>query len=156
LSTATPTIARFEYSRTVHFVDTDASGFAHFSTYIRMMEETEYAFLRSRGLSVVLYDERGTMGFPRLSASLQIHHPLVFDQNVDVGLRLTEIDGKQITYEFKIADETGELAVEGRFQVACCRFPDDKPLFAILTPDHVIEALTKSHSNVSRAPGTEY
>lgn len=118
-----------------------------------MMEETEYAFLRSRGLCVVLYDERGTLGFPRLSASLKIHQPLAFEARVTVRLRLTEIDGKQITYEFEIVDEneivdqtSQPLAVEGRFQVACCRFPDDKPPFAILTPDHVIKALTQDES----------
>ncbi len=111
------------------------------------MEETEYAFLRSRGLSVVLYDERGTMGFPRLSASIQIHQPLAFDDTVCVELMLSEIDGKQITYDFTIVTETGESAVEGRFQVACCRFPGGKPPFAILTPDHVVEALTTSNAN---------
>ena len=108
-----------------------------------MMEETEYAFLRSRGLSVVLYDERGTLGFPRLSASFQIHHPLVFQDSVNVLLRLTEIDGKQISYEFEIIDETiDQVAVEGRFQVACCRFPGDQDPYAILTPGHVVQALT--------------
>ena len=131
-----------------------------------MMEETEYAFLRSRGLCVVLYDERGTLGFPRLSASLKIHQPLAFEARVTVRLRLTEIDGKQITYEFEIVDEeTGivdpteivdetsqPLAVEGRFQVACCRFPDDKPPFAILTPDHVIQALTQDESISANGP----
>jgi len=77
-------IARFEYPRAVRWVDTDLSGFAHVSAYVRMMEETEYAFLRSRGLSVKLTDEKGIMGFPRLHASVQIDQPLVFDQQLIV------------------------------------------------------------------------
>jgi len=141
LSTNSPIIACFDYSRQVRIVDTDASGFAHFSTYVRMMEETEYAFLRSRGLCVVLYDDLGTMGFPRLHAQIQIHSPLVFEQDVTVRLRLTKIDGKQIVYEFSIVDELDEVAVEGRFQVACCRFPDHKPPYAILTPEFVMDAI---------------
>lgn len=140
---STPTaIAEFEYPRQVHFVDTDASGFAHFSVYVRMMEETEYAFLRSRGLCVVLYDELGTMGFPRLSASIKVNVPLVLEQQVSVRLILTRIDGKQIIYEFEVVDDENQVAVEGRFVVACCRFPDGKLPYAILTPDRVMEALT--------------
>ncbi|MFK7769041.1 MAG: acyl-CoA thioesterase [Mariniblastus sp.] len=155
------TIASFQFEREVRIVDTDTSGFAHCGAYIRMMEETEYAFLRSRGLSVVAQDELGTLGFPRLNASLKIHQPLAFEQKVQVDLELTEIDGKQITYEFKINAIASDVsptpngddnqassvlvstpAVEGRFQVAVCRFPAGKPPYAILTPDHIVEALT--------------
>ena len=105
------------------------------------MEETEYAFLRSRGLSVVLYDDRGTMGFPRLSASIEIHEPIGFDESTEIQLRLEEMDGKQITYAFDLLTANRTLAVEGRFRVACCRFPNRKPPYAILLPEFVIEAL---------------
>ena len=115
-----------------------------------MMEETEYAFLRSRGLSVVLYDELGTLGFPRLNAKIQIHLPLVLDQNVTVQLRLLKIDGKQIVYDFSILDDDENLAVEGSFLVACCRFPENKPPYAILTPEFVVEALTKTHQHLTQ------
>ncbi len=138
---ATAVIAEFEYPREVHFVDTDVTGFAHFSVYVRMMEETEYAFLRSRGLRVVLHDELGTLGFPRLTASLKINQPLVLGDCVKVKLKLVEIDGKQIVYEFEIVDQNRSVAVEGRFCVAVCRFPDDAPPYAVLTPQHVMDAL---------------
>ena len=111
-----------------------------------MMEETEYAFLRSRGLCVVLYDERGTMGFPRLTAKIEILSPLVFEQSVTVQLRLVRVDGKQIEYEFSIVDENQDVAVTGMFKLACCRFPDDKPPYAILIPQHVTEALIKDEA----------
>ena len=106
------------------------------------MEETEYAFLRSRGLSVVLLDERGTMGFPRLSAHLAINSPLEFDQSVNIELSLIEIDGKQLVFEFDILNETGKSAVTGKFVNACCRFPDGQPPFAVLIPEYVVQALS--------------
>ena len=106
-----------------------------------MMEETEYAFLRSRNLSVVLYDERGTLGFPRISAEINVIQPLQFEQNVEVRLSLTEIDGKQIVYEFVILVDGGQPVVTGRFVVACCRFPDRQPPFAVLIPARVESAL---------------
>jgi YbgC/YbaW family acyl-CoA thioester hydrolase len=135
-------IAKFEYPRVVRLVDTDTSGFAHVSAYVRMMEETEYAFLRSRGLSVKLTDDKGVMGFPRLHASVQVDQPLVFDQQVIVYLSLTELDGKSIFYEFQIRGADDQICATGKFKVALCRFPDEKPPYAILTPDYVIEALS--------------
>jgi acyl-CoA thioesterase FadM len=124
-------------------VDTDASGFAHFSSYFRMMEETEYAFLRSRGLSVVLHDVRGTIGFPRLLTEFEIQQPLRFEDRASIELRLVEIDGKQITYEFSIESAESQRVADGRFVVACCRFPNDRPPYAILIPEYVEVALMK-------------
>jgi YbgC/YbaW family acyl-CoA thioester hydrolase len=136
-----PPIASFQRPWQIRFVDTDASGFAHYASYFRMMEETEYAFLRSRNLSVVLYDERGTLGFPRISAEVNVKQPLQFEQTVEVRLKLAEIDGKQIVYEFDIVDDAGQTAVNGKFVVACCRFPDELPPFAVLIPADVESAL---------------
>ena len=137
----TATRPRFEMSRKIRWRDTDQSGFAHFDAYIRLMEETEYAFLRSRGLCVVLHDDRGTIGFPRLNANVRIERPVRFDELVWVTLEMSHIDGKQIVYQFEIVDDDAQLVAVGHFKVACCRFPNDEPPFAILTPEFVIDAL---------------
>lgn len=141
-------IASFRYQREIRMVDTDATGFAHFGSYIRMMEETEYAFLRSRGLSVVLHDERGTMGFPRLSAQVDVLEPLQFGDEVTVELNLTHVDGKQVEYHFRLL-RLDVVVVEGYFKAAFCRFPANKPPYAILIPDSVVEALTSTHASCS-------
>lgn len=124
-------------------METSQDGFVHFAVYVRLMEETEYAFLRSRGLCVVLHDDRGTIGFPRLHAEVNVENPLRFDQQVWVTLELTKIDGKQIVYEFEIVDEDATLVATGRFRVASCRFPDNDPPYAILMPEFIEQALTK-------------
>lgn len=133
---------RFELSRKIRWRDTDQSGVANLGTYVRLMEETEYAFLRSRGLCVVLQDKFGTIGFPRLNASLKIERPVQFDEQVWVTLELSQIDGKQIVYQFEIVDDGAQLVAVGHFKVACCRFPSDDSPFAILTPEFVMNALT--------------
>jgi YbgC/YbaW family acyl-CoA thioester hydrolase len=139
----------FESTRIVRWIDTDASGMVHPSALIRMMEETEYAFLRSRGLSVVLKDGRGLMGFPRLSAEIELVEPVGFDAELKVEIFLTELDGKTITYEFLISDCESSNVAKGKFVVAVCRFPEDDPPYAILTPEYVIELLTKPGAIVS-------
>ncbi len=132
---------RHEFERRIRLAETDRSGFAHFATYIRLMEETEYSFLRSRGLCVVLHDSRGTIGFPRISVDIQIHQPVAFDEQVLITLELVVCDGKQLAYHFEIIDAHSEPVATGRFHVACCRFPVDTDPFAILTPQFVIDAL---------------
>lgn len=141
-SNCPPTLACFEFEREVRLVDTDTTGFAHFGSYIRMMEETEYAFLRSRGLRVVLYDQRGTMGFPRLSASLDIHQPVAFGDKLTVKLELINVDGKQVEYKFSIRNRDDDVCVEGRFKAAFCRFPANQAPYAILMPEPIVQALT--------------
>lgn len=142
--TATDAISTFSTKQRVRWCDVDASGFLGVDSLVRKMEETEYAFLRSRSLSVVLRDGRGLVGFPRLSVDVEILSPVVFDEILTVELALTVLDGKSITYEFVVRsnDDTRNVA-KGKFRVACCRFPDDAAMFAILTPEYVIEALTK-------------
>lgn len=125
-------------------IDTDASGFAHFSSYVKMMEETEYAFLRSRGLSVVLHDQRGTIGFPRISVELFIENPLRLGDLTTIQLSLSNLDGKQITYEFIIHSEQCQIVARGQFVVACCRFQDKQPPYAILIPQYVENSLMGS------------
>lgn len=112
------------------------------AAYITWMEETEYQFLRSRDLSVVLKDEKGLIGFPRLHSELEIVRHVVFDDELSVSLQLSEFDGKQLSYEFLIrrTDDAQEVA-NGKFTMACCRFPDDKMPFAILIPGWIEEKL---------------
>ena len=106
------------------------------------MEETEYAFLRSRDLRVVLNDGKGIIGFPRTRAEIQIIDPLEFEDLVETELVLGEMDGKQIGYDFVVRHDE-QVRATGKFQVVCCRFPAGEPPFAILTPDFVMDRLSR-------------
>ena len=133
-------IANHQHQRTVRFAETDVLGFAYFDTYIRMIEETEYSFLRSRGLRVVLDDGKGIIGFPRISATIKVENPLRFEELADITLQVRAADGKQIVYDFVITHQQTRVA-GGAFKVACCRFPDGENPYAILIPDFVLSKL---------------
>ena len=45
----------FSIRRRVQFAETDLAGIAHFSNFVRWMEETEHAFFRSLGMSIVMH-----------------------------------------------------------------------------------------------------
>ena len=129
-----------DFTRThrVRWCETDASGFVHFANYIRMMEETEYAFLRSRDLSVVVSDQRGIIGFPRVTTEIQIESPVSFDDELEIQMRVASNDGVKIEYRFEISRDKVRIAT-GYFAVACCRFPPGEPPRAILIPDFILE-----------------
>ncbi len=130
----------FRHARRVEFADTDLAGFVHFSHYLRYMEETEYAFLRSLGLDVILEDEKGKLGFPRFESHCRYESPARYGHVVDVTLTVSHNDGKRITYDFDL--RVGERAVaKGRLVVVCCRFPLDREPYAIPIPDRVLEAI---------------
>ena len=124
----------FRRQHRVRWRETDASGFVHFTNYIRMMEQTEYAFLRSLGLSIVMHDEKGVFGFPRRSTEIEVHQPAQLDDELDIWLRVTECDGVKIGYQFEISNRSVVVAT-GVFSLACCRFPAGEPPRAILIPD---------------------
>ena len=140
-------MATHQQERSVRWIETDASGFTTIPSYIRMMEETEYSFLRSRGLCVVLHDDKGVFGFPRLSTNIEVQNPARFGDVLTIKLDLQVADGKEIYYGFNIFDDQNTLAVAGQFKVATCRFPRGDWPYAILTPEFVIEKLTGETTN---------
>ena len=132
--------ADFSRRHRVRWQEADASGFVHVSSYIRMMEETEYAFLRSHGVSVVMRDRHGMMGLPRVAAEIQVHQPAVPGDHLEIQLQITANDGVRIDYRFQVFRHSDRVAT-GTFSVVCCRFPADKPPRAILIPEFLMDIL---------------
>ena len=130
----------YKTTRRVEFNETDMAGIAHFTNYFKYMEEAEHEFLRSRGLSVVLEDEKGKLGFPKMSATCDYKRPSQNEQILDVELSVTSDDGKTIHYEFHFSFE-GKVTAVGKLQVAFCRFPIDKPPYAVPITDEVMQKL---------------
>ncbi len=123
----------FSIQRRVAWVDVDQRGCVHFANYVRYAEETEYAFLRSRGLPVIRVEPRGIVGFPRVTAAVDVVRPLRRDDVFQVALTGLAHDGKQLEYLFQVR-VAGELSASICFRVACCRFPTPDPPYAILLP----------------------
>ena len=132
--------ATFHLQRRVEFAETDMAGIAHFTNYFRYMEEAEHAFLRSRGLSVVLDDPKGKLGFPKLSATCDYKRPARYEEVVDVNVIVKCNDGKSVTYDCEFTSGDEKLG-SGQLRVAFCRFPIDKPPYAVLISDNVMEKL---------------
>lgn len=132
--------ATFKYQRRIAFSETDMAGIAHFTTYLKCMEETEHAFLRSRGLSASLNDAKGTLGFPKLSARCDFARSTRYDDVLDIDALVSCSDGKSVTYECHFFKEGSEVA-SGELRVALCRFKPGRPPYAVPIPDSVLQAM---------------
>ena len=135
---------RFTTRRFVQFADTDMAGIVHFTNYLKYLEEAEHEFLREHGLCVVMYDERGSYGFPKLSAECHFRRPVRCETWLQIELEVSTPDLKTIQYVGRITDSEGTLVAEGKLKVACCRFPAEGFPFPIPLPDHVLEILAVS------------
>ena len=78
--------AVFKSQRRVEFNETDMAGIAHFTNYFKYMEEAEHEFLRSRGLSVVLDDPKGKLGFPKMKATCDYKRPAMYEEVIDIDV----------------------------------------------------------------------
>lgn len=132
--------ATFELQRRVEFVETDMAGIAHFTNYFRYMEEAEHAFLRSRGLSVVLSDPKGKLGFPKMSATCDYKRPARYEETIQVKVKVSCEDGKSVNYACEFWSGDDKIG-SGRLRVAFCRFPVDRAPYAVPITDDVLEKL---------------
>jgi acyl-CoA thioester hydrolase len=88
--------SEFRMTRRVQFHETDAAGIVHFSCFFRYMEEAEHAFWRSVGLSVAASDS--PFGWPRVAASADYRHPLRFEDEVEIHLRIAAMTERSLKY----------------------------------------------------------
>ena len=94
----------------VAWVDTDAGGRIHFSNAFRWAELAETSLLRRLGLLERWGD------YPRKHAGAEFHKVLVFEDEIDVMLRVERVGRTSITYAWTIAKD-GEVYIDGRHTV---------------------------------------
>jgi YbgC/YbaW family acyl-CoA thioester hydrolase len=94
----------------VAWADTDAGGRIHFTAVFRWVEAAETALMRRLGL----LDAWGN--YPRRRVEADYHKVLVFEDEIEVRLRVERVGTTSITYAWAIARD-GETYVEGRHTV---------------------------------------
>jgi YbgC/YbaW family acyl-CoA thioester hydrolase len=102
--------------RRVQFAETDAAGLAHFTSFFKYMEEAEHALWRAAGLSIA--PAGAEYGFPRARTSFEYHRPLRFEDEFEVHIRITAIEGPSIRYRC-VLWRGGEKVATGELAVVC-------------------------------------
>jgi acyl-CoA thioester hydrolase len=108
--------------RRVQFSETDAAGLVHFSNFFRYFEDAEHELWRKAGLSI--HPEKSPIGWPRVAASCEFQRPLKFEEEFEIGVRITEVSKRTISYVGEIT-RGGDRIATGSWKIACVtRFPD--------------------------------
>jgi 4-hydroxybenzoyl-CoA thioesterase/acyl-CoA thioester hydrolase len=117
-----------------------AAGIMHFSAFFTVLESVEHEFLRSLGLSVVMSDDDGQLGWPRASASCDFKGAVKFEDLLDIELAIGRLGEKSVTYQFTV-DHAGRRIAEGKIVAVCCRLRHGEPLRAVPIPIATVEKL---------------
>jgi YbgC/YbaW family acyl-CoA thioester hydrolase len=102
-------IEQIERTR-VAWIDTDAGGRIHFTAVFRWVEAAETALMRRLGLT------EGWGNYPRRHVEADYLKVLVFEDEVEVRLRVERVGRTSITYAWEIAMD-GESYVRGSHTV---------------------------------------
>lgn len=137
---------RFKTSRRIEFRDTDAAGIMHFSVFFLYMEEAEHEFLRSVGLSVVIDETTGgnmrqILTWPRVHCECDYAFPLKFEETVEIGVSITRLGEKSISYLFEFERE-GKRIATGKVTAVCCRIVGTCHPKSVAIPDRIRAVLS--------------
>jgi acyl-CoA thioester hydrolase len=94
----------------VTFGDTDCSGWLHFPSIFRHVEEAEHAFLRERGIPIISREEGG---WPRVHVSCDFKSPLRFGDVIEVQLGIERIGAASVSWVFEVL-KAGEVCAFGK------------------------------------------
>ena len=117
------------------FAETDMSGWAHNSHFMRFVENAEHELLQSYGYQPVT--QKG--GWPRANFQIDFISPLVFNDPYQVTLSLIRLGGSSITWGFSIA--SGERPVAKGQMTSVLVNEHGRP---VRIPDDIRENVTKT------------
>lgn len=131
--------------RRVEFVDSDAAGIVHFSSFMLWMESVEHELLRDAGIAVM--DERpdGSIeSWPRVSVSCDYASAIRFGDVIDIEAGVERVGGKSVTYRFRFTHE-GRLVATGRVVTVRCRVQhgEGQRLQGVAVPEEIAATLAR-------------
>ena len=128
--------SEFSTSRIIEFADTDMAGITHFSRFFQFMEQTEHAFFRSLGLSIHMEREGELVTWPRVSTSCDYAHPIRFEEELAIHLKVVRKRTRTLTYSFQFSRGGGQIA-NGGLTTVCCRANPGEEMRAIPIPAYI-------------------
>ncbi len=132
--------SEFHTTRRVAFSDTDMAGIVHFSRFFVFMEAAEHAFLRSLGTSVSTEWDGNKIGWPRLEATCTYLSPAVFEDVLDIHLKVIRKGTKSLTYRFDFFREETAIA-RGELSTVCCICNPGEKIRSIPIPDFIADQI---------------
>lgn len=138
----------FKTRRLVEFSETDMAGIVHFTNFFRYMEQTEHAFYRELGMSVMMKEEGRIISWPRVSASCDYKRPLRFEDEFETHLLVRSKNAKSLNLDFVFrklnADSDPEIIARGELAVVCVTKDNDGSMKSIEIPQHIVDRIDEA------------
>ncbi len=109
----------FTMIRRVQFAETDAAGILHFANYFRIMEETEHAFWRSMGQSIMTPKDGKHVGWPRVATECEYFEPARFEDEIELTFVVTRVGDQSYSFEVRF-DCRGKTIAIAKTTAVCC------------------------------------
>ncbi len=122
----------FVFETRIRFIDTDASGRIHYTCLFRYFEAAEIEFFRTMGFRTFRED----VSFPRVHVECDYRLALLYDDLIQIEVRLTKVGGSSVRLEFRVrgdglhgpedagcGGDTGGVAGETTGQGSGCLIP---------------------------------
>jgi YbgC/YbaW family acyl-CoA thioester hydrolase len=119
----------FVFETRIRFIDTDASGRIHYTCLFRYFEAAEIEFFRTMGFRTFRED----VSFPRVHVECDYRLALLYDDLIQIEVRLTKVGGSSVRLEFRVMKQ-GKLAATGCVVMVCM---DRKTLGAVAIPEEL-------------------
>ena len=108
--------SEYRYRRRVQFHEVDSAGIVHFSWFFRYMAEAQHALWRAAGLSIA--PPGSDFGFPSVAAAFDYQHPLRFEDEFEVCIRVVGMSEKTMRYACRLTRDGLQLAT-GSMTTVC-------------------------------------
>ena len=139
----------FKTRRMVQFADTDMAGIAHFTNYLRYMEEAEHEYFRSLGLNVMHREPDGSMvSWPRVAAECSFLAPAYYDDIIEIRLNISNMGEKSLTFDFEFRRDDTVLA-RGKIKTVCCLIRHGEKMRSMVIPDRYREKMAPAETEDS-------
>ena len=101
----------YEYSRPVHYYETDKMGVVHHSNYLRWLEEARTFYFNDVDLAYIETESYGVVS-PVTDVSMKFKHFAAYGDTFTVRLELTKYTGVRFRMVYTVVNQNGDVLLE--------------------------------------------
>lgn len=127
-----------EFLYKIRYAETDQMGIVHHANYLLYLEQARIEWLEKKGIDYAKLEAQGIM-LPVYNINIDYKRPLKFGEQVKVVVKLGEMYGVRIRFDYKLYNPKDKLAVEAQVTLVFTSADSRKP---IKCPSELYEILT--------------
>ena len=135
----------FRHHYRVPYADCTLGNHVYYARYLELLETVRGEFLRSLGVTLRQWQERGTI-FPVIEARIRYKAPARYDDQLATEVRVAAAEKVRLNFAYRVVNQAGDLVVEAETMHVCASL-DEKPK---RLPEELVVALRPYLRSVPR------